>query len=187
MPRIDWGGGGGDGSGGSCRGHGRGPNCLNFKPPCDDSWLDTHKIDSGGKPDDVEGECSGDWTGGQIVDEVRRDTHRHTLLPHPQRALRLMDPAGDHPEDTQAGGLRGRLAMGRESLRPSVIDAQCVCARARVCVRACVRVCVRACVRAQEPFVVLVLVGAELSVRRWCMQCEETTQVWESCADVMIV
>ena len=70
VPRIDWGGGGGDLDGGSCRGHGRGENCVNFKPPCEDSWLDTHKIDAGGKADDVEGECSGDWTGGQIVDEV---------------------------------------------------------------------------------------------------------------------
>ena len=70
MPRIDWGGGGGSTYSGGCRGHGRGSNCVNFKPPCEDSWLDTHKIDSGGEPDDVEGECSGDWTGGQIVDEV---------------------------------------------------------------------------------------------------------------------
>merc|ERR1712046_483171 len=104
VPRIDWGGGGGDIDGGSCRGHGRGENCVNFKPQCEDSWLDTHKIDAGGKADDVEGECSGDWTGGQIVDEV--------LIP--------------------------------KSIKPG-------------------------------PYVV-----------GWRWDCEETTQVWESCADVVI-
>jgi hypothetical protein len=36
----------------------------------DDTWLDVHQIDSTAPADDVEGYCSGDWTGGQIVDEV---------------------------------------------------------------------------------------------------------------------
>ena len=70
IPRIDWGDGGGGTWSGGCRGLGRGANCVNFKPPCVDTWPDVHKIDAGGKTDDVEGSCSGDWTGGQIVDRV---------------------------------------------------------------------------------------------------------------------
>ena len=32
--------------------------------------LPWHKIDAAASSDDVEGYCSGDWTDGQIVDEV---------------------------------------------------------------------------------------------------------------------
>lgn len=47
-----------------------GPNCRQFDPPCswDQGWFSqpgvAHSVD-------VEGACSGDWTGGVIVDEVR--------------------------------------------------------------------------------------------------------------------
>lgn len=74
IPRIDFGRGGADDESGSCRGNGRGPNCVNFKPPCDDSWLKVHPKDGAaqapGDSDDEEGECSGDWTSGTIVDQV---------------------------------------------------------------------------------------------------------------------
>jgi len=71
IPRIDFGGGGGSATDGVCRGHGRGPNCVNFKPPCDDSWLDVHPTDKDGSMNgEVQGECSGDWTNGVIVDQI---------------------------------------------------------------------------------------------------------------------
>ena len=74
IPRIDFGAGGASDESGSCRGQGRGPNCVNFKPPCDDSWLKVHPKDGAaqapGDADDEEGECSGDWTSGTIVDKV---------------------------------------------------------------------------------------------------------------------
>jgi len=74
IPRIDWGGGGGSKDSGGCRGTRRGKNCVNFKPPCTegvwDGGVPWHAIDSTAPGDDVEGYCSGDWTGGQIVDEV---------------------------------------------------------------------------------------------------------------------
>lgn len=70
IPRIDFGNGGGSDENGSCRGRSRGPNCVNFEPPCPDSWLDVNKTDSGATPSEVQGECSGDWTDGIIVDEV---------------------------------------------------------------------------------------------------------------------
>ena len=137
VPRIDWGGGGGSNYGGSCRGHGRGANCLNFKPPCDDSWLDTHRIDSGGATDDVEGECSGDWTGGQIVDEV--------LIPMSLKP--------------------GPYVVGwRWDVRASLALLSCSLPRS---------------LARHSP---LPLSNGHLS-----LQCEETTQIWESCADVLIV
>ena len=47
-----------------------GKGCIQFEPPCpwDDGWYSQpgatpHNID-------VEGACSGDWTGGAILDEV---------------------------------------------------------------------------------------------------------------------
>ena len=47
-----------------------GKGCIQFSPPCpwDDGWY----AQPGGKAHniDVEGACSGDWTGGVIVDEV---------------------------------------------------------------------------------------------------------------------
>jgi hypothetical protein len=71
IPRIDFGVGGGSDFTGQCRGKGRGPNCVNFKPPCDDSWLKVHLTDPASQvPQDEQGECSGDWTEGTIVDEV---------------------------------------------------------------------------------------------------------------------
>ena len=70
MPRIDFGNGGGGITDGTCRGHGRGPNCVNFKPACADSWLAVNKTDSAAGSSEVQGECSGDWTNGQIVDKV---------------------------------------------------------------------------------------------------------------------
>ena len=73
QPRIDWGSGGGGPYGGSCRGKGRGANCVNFDPPCTEGdWngLPFRKIDATAPGDDVEGYCSGDWTAGRIVDEV---------------------------------------------------------------------------------------------------------------------
>lgn len=71
IPRIDGPGGGGKYSG-DCRGFGRGPNCVNFKPPCNDSWLDVRPTDKDGSASfgEVQGECSGDWTNGVIVDHV---------------------------------------------------------------------------------------------------------------------
>ena len=81
IPRIDWGSGDTQPAfGGSCispRGH-RTANCVNFKPPCEeglwdngkDGMLPWRKIDATAPADDVQGYCSGDWTGGQIVDEV---------------------------------------------------------------------------------------------------------------------
>jgi hypothetical protein len=59
-PRIDFGVNGNSYSGG-CRGTKRGPNCVNFKPPCEDSWLDVHQTDNSSPKDalDVQGECSG--------------------------------------------------------------------------------------------------------------------------------
>eukprot|EP01052_Picozoa_sp_SAG31_P016345 SAG31_NODE_1079_length_10031_cov_5.270741_2_plen_85_part_00 len=51
-------------------GNPEGPNCRQFDPPCpgDHGWYaqPPHKASV-----DVEGECSGDWTGGQIVDRVK--------------------------------------------------------------------------------------------------------------------
>ena len=70
VPRIDFGNGGGGVTDGTCRGHGRGPNCVNFKPACNDSWLDVNMTDSAAGSSEVQGECSGDWTNGQIVDRV---------------------------------------------------------------------------------------------------------------------
>eukprot|EP01051_Picozoa_sp_SAG22_P004954 SAG22_NODE_281_length_13064_cov_13.367605_7_plen_378_part_00 len=70
IPRIDFGDGGGSITSGSCRGKGRGPWCLNFEPPCADSWAQVGKTDGGATPGEEQGECSGDWTSGQIVDEV---------------------------------------------------------------------------------------------------------------------
>ena len=70
VPRIDFGNGGGGITDGTCRGHGRGPNCVNFKPACADSWLAVNKTDSAAGSSEVQGECSGDWTNGQIVDKV---------------------------------------------------------------------------------------------------------------------
>ena len=69
IPRIDF---GQDGSNtnGICRGHSRGSNCVNFAPACDDSWLTVHPTDAGATGSEVQGECSGDWTNGQIVDHV---------------------------------------------------------------------------------------------------------------------
>lgn len=81
IPRIDWGSGGTQPAfGGSCispQGH-RTAGCVNFKPPCEeglwdngkDGMLPWRKIDATAPADDVQGYCSGDWTGGQIVDEV---------------------------------------------------------------------------------------------------------------------
>ena len=43
---------------------------IGIDTACNAQKQECIEIDSGGKPDDVEGECSGDWTGGQIVDEV---------------------------------------------------------------------------------------------------------------------
>ena len=82
IPRIDWGSGGpaSGAYGGNCRSPKgkRTAACVNFKPPCeeglwkngDEGMLPWHTIDAAAEPDDVEGYCSGDWTGGQIVDEV---------------------------------------------------------------------------------------------------------------------
>ena len=93
IPRIDWGSGGTSTSGGNCRGHGRGANCINFQvsdlsantvvqidtrflisnhqSPCNDTWADIHRTDNvGSDPDDVQGKCAGSWTDGTIVDEV---------------------------------------------------------------------------------------------------------------------
>jgi hypothetical protein len=81
IPRIDWGTGGPQHGayGGNCdspKGN-RTAACVNFKPPCTEGeWenqgqmLPWHTIDGAAEPDDVEGYCSGDWTDGQIVDEV---------------------------------------------------------------------------------------------------------------------
>lgn len=76
IPRIDF----GQGSpttntwAGSCRGPKRGPNCVNFKPVCDDSvesaWSGVVPTDADAGSSEVQGECSGDWTAGTIVDEV---------------------------------------------------------------------------------------------------------------------
>ena len=72
VPRIDFGSGAPEKSTwtGSCRGK-RGANCVNFKPSCEDSWDDVHPTDStGGAVDDVQGQCSGDWTNGTIVSGI---------------------------------------------------------------------------------------------------------------------
>lgn len=48
-----------------------GIGCRAFEPICEESgdppW---HKIDSGARASDVEGFCSGDWTGGVLVDRI---------------------------------------------------------------------------------------------------------------------
>lgn len=68
IPRIDFGSGGGTDESGGCRGRGRGPNCVNFKPPCGST--DFRPTDGAASAQDSQGECSGDWTNGTIVDEV---------------------------------------------------------------------------------------------------------------------
>ena len=44
IPRIDFSK-RGDREDGLCRGSRRGPHCINFAPPCRDSWLDVHDTD----------------------------------------------------------------------------------------------------------------------------------------------
>lgn len=69
IPRIDFGA-NGDLENGVCRGATRGASCINFDPPCDDSWLQVRKTDAAAYGSEVQGECSGDWTNGRISDEV---------------------------------------------------------------------------------------------------------------------
>merc|ERR1712176_1206777 len=68
---------GGHGSGHSapeanCNGpNASGMGCRQFKPVCEEGKPPWHKIEPASRGGDVEGYCSGDWTGGEIVDQVR--------------------------------------------------------------------------------------------------------------------
>ena len=49
-----------------------GPNCMQFKPPCpQDSGVPTADPKHKGTDKSGQGACSGDWTAGSIVDQVR--------------------------------------------------------------------------------------------------------------------
>lgn len=47
-----------------------GAGCRAFSPVCEEGTPPWHKIEPAARESDVEGFCSGDWTGGMIVDRV---------------------------------------------------------------------------------------------------------------------
>ena len=54
-----------------CRPPAVGRACRAFDPVCAEGMPPWHRIEPKARAGDVEGRCSGDWTGGVIVDRVR--------------------------------------------------------------------------------------------------------------------
>lgn len=48
-----------------------GKACRAFEPICEEASPPWHKIEPGARHSDVEGFCSGDWTGGMLVDRLQ--------------------------------------------------------------------------------------------------------------------
>eukprot|EP00930_Biecheleria_cincta_P023795 TRINITY_DN17121_c0_g1_i2.p1 TRINITY_DN17121_c0_g1~~TRINITY_DN17121_c0_g1_i2.p1 ORF type:complete len:385 (-),score=66.53 TRINITY_DN17121_c0_g1_i2:19-1173(-) len=54
-----------------CRDGAKGRACRAFEPICEEATPPWHKIEAQARDSDVEGFCSGDWTGGMLVDRVQ--------------------------------------------------------------------------------------------------------------------
>eukprot|EP00928_Gymnodinium_smaydae_P017880 TRINITY_DN16827_c0_g4_i1.p1 TRINITY_DN16827_c0_g4~~TRINITY_DN16827_c0_g4_i1.p1 ORF type:complete len:388 (+),score=27.65 TRINITY_DN16827_c0_g4_i1:48-1211(+) len=57
-----------------CQDGARGKGCRAFEPICEEATPPWHKIEPQSRDSDVEGICSGDWTGGMLVDRVQIPT-----------------------------------------------------------------------------------------------------------------
>ena len=113
------------------KGEPTGPACRQFDPPCswDKGWYAQPPFKASV---DVEGDCSGDWTGGQILDRVK--------IPKDL-------PPGDY-------------VLGWRCAQPSAL----------------------------RPLGFPSLLSSGSHARRFAAgDCEESTQVWSSCADVTVV
>lgn len=56
---------------GLCKKGAKGKACRAFEPICEEATPPWHKIEPRARDSDVEGFCSGDWTGGMLVDRVQ--------------------------------------------------------------------------------------------------------------------
>lgn len=54
-----------------CHDPAQGKACRAFEPICEEATPPWHKIEAQARDSDVEGFCSGDWTGGMLVDRVQ--------------------------------------------------------------------------------------------------------------------
>lgn len=54
-----------------CQDGAKGTACRAFEPICEEATPPWHRIEPQARHSDVEGYCSGDWTGGMLVDRVQ--------------------------------------------------------------------------------------------------------------------